>query len=1073
MANTNPPTAEEPDAPPEKISPSGFMRKLRPQYYSDTADRVSYVLDEATFGHHLETITSRNQTHEFELFVRKLCQRAICPNLRPQTGPEGGGDSKADTETYPVADEISRIYIGELDSGKERWAFAFSAKKKWTEKVRKDVKEIVGTGRSYDRIICVTSRFARSKDRARLEDDLTRDYGVPVVIHDRSWIMAEILEKDRRDLAFNYLGIGEAKNDPLRLGPTDYSRAQQLAEIEKSLDDPDAFRNMERQRVSEALIAAKLSRNLERPRIETDGRFQRAIRLANEDGNYRQKLEAQYEHIRTGFWWFDDVVLGDNSYTAFETMALTTDHMANVELLCNLHQLLVIAVEHGHLSREECHLDERAVTLREALEKIAANKGRPNNSLEAQASLQLTRLNMAMIDRKREELPDIWREYGQILERAKGMGEFKADRLVTIVDIVGNVAGNDPAYNELIEKLANFVADRASEAEGSLILLRRAHQLDIAADRIDVIRLLGKAATGLSKKEYAEHFIEALHHLMIAYRGAGLLWAARATCIMAAAAIIVEGEEDSYVPAIFVPTMKVWAWIALQLRHVPDFLLAMQLLNGALAGLPLTEESKELVRQDVQELEYAFGSVVLNLSDEELKPLEKLPDILEALQLFMTRTALLYTLGYEAVLREDGSLPPSETDEDIKGLLSALASQPVTKETWGPLILNDEGQQIFSAAILGMTVEISFQGDRQLIPVAEVILGSLEAFLATAIDQRVIPHTERFRITLIESPDISEPKIETSNLDMTTTVTWPAGLSVMSHDRHRIIRKSLIELSGQILAATCVIGDVTALLDKLYGDEAVDARMAMIAAAPTSYHRLVSANLSRLSDWEDAVKKEYPLKKPRPQLTLVDLNVPEPEEDDDDTRATPRLTNHRAMSIRSVIDVHAWDQVGWKGTCYLNYGPGRPPGLAFMFENVDAARKIFERWRERFGNRDTDEEIYIAIIRHLPAQGPHHYLMMVRSKLPDALPRDPKRAILTVSQSIIMTPDSDRNLQLFLDAYQEVGEFYLLPAVFGNGVPEVIPELAILKRNISIKDAANVGERDIEAMELRRRSKAT
>jgi len=29
---------------------------------------------------------------------------------------------------------------------------------------------------------------------------------------------------NRKDLAFNYLGIGEQKDDPLRLGPTDYLR---------------------------------------------------------------------------------------------------------------------------------------------------------------------------------------------------------------------------------------------------------------------------------------------------------------------------------------------------------------------------------------------------------------------------------------------------------------------------------------------------------------------------------------------------------------------------------------------------------------------------------------------------------------------------------------------------------------------------------------------------------------------------------------------------------------------------------------------------------------------------------
>ena len=82
------------------------MRELRPQYYSDTEDHASYVLNAPTLDHHLDTITSRNETHGFELFARKLCERVICPNLRPPTGHEGGGDSKADAETYPVADEI-------------------------------------------------------------------------------------------------------------------------------------------------------------------------------------------------------------------------------------------------------------------------------------------------------------------------------------------------------------------------------------------------------------------------------------------------------------------------------------------------------------------------------------------------------------------------------------------------------------------------------------------------------------------------------------------------------------------------------------------------------------------------------------------------------------------------------------------------------------------------------------------------------------------------------------------------------------------------------------------------------
>ena len=681
----------------ESISPSRFMRQLRPEHYSDTEDHVLYVLDPGTLDHHLETITSRNQTHDFELFARKLCERTTCPNLRPQTGPEGGGDSKADSETFPVADEISRFYIGEPNSGRE-WAFAFSAKKRWAEKARHDVKGIVETGRPYDRIICVTSRFARAKDRANLEDELSREYGIPVTIHDRSWIVKEVIENDRKDLAFNYLKVGETRSDPFRLGPKDYSRAQQLAAIEKSIDDPEACRGAELQRVSDALVAAKLSRSLERPRTETDGRFTRAIRLAKADGTFRQQLEAQYESIWFAYWWFDDVQLLNGSYRAFEEQVLQSDHAANLELVCNLFQLLVNSVIHGFLTREDAQLDDRAAAIRAALKGAAANKTRPNNSLEAETSLLIIRQNFVLLDRKHDEMADIWSGYSDILSRAAGLGEFNAKRLVSMIEILGTVAGNDPDYNTRVEQLADFVSKRSSEAEGALVLLKRAKQLD-TSERIDIIRLLGKAVIGLNKKEYTEQLVEALHLLMIAYRGAGLLWAARATCAMAAASIIIEGEEDSTIPVTFVPTMKVWCWIALGLRHIPDFLFGIQMLNGALVTLPLAEESKEKVQNDIRALEYAFGSICLNLTDGELSQLSTLPDILEGLGLFMARAALLYTLGYAALLREDGSIPKAETDEGMTELFTMLASQPVAKQTQAPLVTNQQGQQNRSATM--------------------------------------------------------------------------------------------------------------------------------------------------------------------------------------------------------------------------------------------------------------------------------------------------------------------------------------------------------------------------------------
>jgi hypothetical protein len=1044
------------------------MRELRPEYYSDTQSRDAYILDQTTLEYHLDTLTSRNQTHDFEIFARKLCERAICPNLRPQTGPEGGGDSKADSETFSVAPEISVTYIGEIAGGSERWAFAFSAKKKWKEKARNDVKGIVETGRNYKKIICVTSQFARAKDRADLEDKLSKEFGIPVTIHDRAWIVKEVIENDRKDLAFNYLGVGQAVTVSHRLGPTDYSRSQQLADIEKTLGDLEAFRGMETQRVTEALVAAKLSRGLEQPRVEIDGRFVRAIRLADADGNYRQRLEARYEQIWTGFWWFDDFDLLKAAYGDFEKEALKSDHSANVAFLCNLHQLLVNSVVYGHMTREACDLDKRTATLRQALEKIANNKERPNNALEAETSILIIRMNEVVLNEKPDELQGVWRDFMNVLERAAGLGEFKAERLGQMIEIGGRLAGNDAVYNELVEKLADFVSKRSSEAEGSLILLKRAKQLDFA-DRIEMIRLLGKAAYGLTKKEYADQLIEATQHLAVAYRSAGLLWAARAACVFAIARIAIEGEEESTIPVIFLPTVKLWGWIALSLRHLPDVLSAIQLLNGALQTLPLTDDSKERLENDIRELEYGLACILLNLTDDEVRKLEGVPDILEGLELFAARSALLYTLGHSDVLREDGSLPATESDEVVNESYSLLASQPLAKQTRGVLIVNGTDRQCLTTSILGMRVEVYFEGSDTLTLVAEAILGSLEAFFATAIEERVIAHTEKFKISLIESAEVSEPTVVTEALDMEAFVRWPHGLSVVNYARHAEMRSFFVEVSANVLATTMVIDDVTAFIDKLYDDEGAQRRMAMIATAANSYHRVMSRYVSRLPDWKEAVRRQYPAKAPRPQLKLVDIPVPESDDEDDVTEGPEGPISHQAIRVQSVIDTHAWDRAQWKATGFLQYR--ERPGIALVFKDEVAAKKIFERWRERFGNDDAKEEIHLAIIKNLPEQDPHHYIVMVTSKSPEAADLDPKQSVVFATRSMTMTPPNSSNLERFLTEYGTPREFYLMPAIISpQGALTMFHDVAILKRAISVKDAKDLGPNDVEGLALRLRS---
>lgn len=1049
-------------AKPSRLSPSCFMRNLRSEYYSDSEDKSSYSLDAPLLEFQLETITQRNQTHDFELFCRKLCERAICPNLRPQTGPEGGGDSKADSETYPVADEITSIYIGEPNSGHERWAFAFSAKERWAEKVRADVKGLAETGRKYDRIICVTSRSARAKDRVGLEDELTKQYQVPVTIHDRSWIVKEVIEGDRKDLAFNYLHVGQEVSDPLRLGPSDYSRTRQLADIERALANPDAFQGMERQRVTEALVAAKLSRNLERPRTETDGRFIRAIRLAEADGSAYQKLEAHYEALWTEFWWFDDVNLVNQSYSVFEKMVLGSTDARDYELLGNLFQLLVNSVIHKLLTPETAQLDARAAKLRQGLEAVAADGTRPNNALEAQTSLLILRLGMACVAKKKEELPTIWTEFGDILDKASGMGEFDADRSVRMIEVAGQVAGDDPAYGELIEKVAAFVSARKGEAEGALVLLKCAQNLDFD-NNFEMLRLLGKAVIDLSKREYAPHLIEALQLLTMAYRSAGLLWAARATCASATASLVIEGEKDGELPAGFVPTMKLWAWIALELGYVPDFLSTIQLLNGALAGLPLTEDSKRRVQDDLRELDLAFGSKFLTLSETELRTSSILPDLLERLGLFMARSALLHALGYSDVLRTDGSLPAEESDEDARRIYSIWASQPVAQQIRQPFIWNDTGNQVRSTSVLGMAINLAHGGTNHSILAAEVILAALEAFFATAIEHRVAPHTEGSHIELVEGAPDDKPVVEAKEFESLVTVHWPISLSLRDFEKQDEVRKFLLQIAAVVLHHTCATKSIKELIQTLFANESVMHRIAMISTSANSYSRAMAKVLPRLQDWPTDNLKAYPLRDDRSGIEVIDLAK---EVFPDKTVNVGEIpTDHRALSVRSVIDVHAWDKAEWKGVAYAQFRSDFSPSLALMFKDADAARRIFAGWRERFGVHDEKDEIYIGVVRSLSRKYPHHYGVIVTSRMPEN--SDPRRLMIFTTRSLTMEAKTDVHLTRFLDSYARFGAYYLLPVILdANGEAGFLTDLAILKRALAVKQASEVSETDVEAILL-------
>lgn len=90
--------------------PYEFYKQMHPDQFSDSKIIRASKLDRTFFDYYLNTLTSRGEEKKFEVFCRRIAEKEICPNLLPQTGPTGGGDSKVDSETYLF--QINYLYYG-------------------------------------------------------------------------------------------------------------------------------------------------------------------------------------------------------------------------------------------------------------------------------------------------------------------------------------------------------------------------------------------------------------------------------------------------------------------------------------------------------------------------------------------------------------------------------------------------------------------------------------------------------------------------------------------------------------------------------------------------------------------------------------------------------------------------------------------------------------------------------------------------------------------------------------------------------------------------------------------------
>lgn len=1093
---TQPTVASSKTAKPEQqtiptlrnISPREFLKARRPEKFSDSTVQDQQSLSRSMLEYYLDTLTNRSQEVEFENFARKLAQKEICPNLLPHTGPTGGGDSKVDSETYPVADALSMAWFSGIgrEAAGERWAFAFSAMKQWQNKVRSDVEKIAKTERKYSKAFFVTNQYVKDKARAKIEDELGKKYKLDVRIFDRKWILDRVFENKHEALAIEELKLSVPTNQATKIGPLDLQKREALEQIEMRIKDAAESKRYSYVFVEDCLKAAKLARGLELPRTEIDGRFLRAKLAAQEHGNETQKLLAAYQWAWTTYWWFEDYKQFSEVYEEVEKRSKGSEKIDDLELLSNLWFSLHSAVRFNFLDTRAAKFNERTDVLVREFQRLEKLQDRPSGALQAEASRLLIQLLLSPPSKADPLLDDL----RKVIRRCTGLIGFPLEMLVDILTEAGKLLGDRPAYDRLYDSIIRTVAERQGELSAARLLLQRgAQQLDDNKP-YEAIRSLGRSLGWLYKQESRAEMIQALYFCGNAYERVGLLWAARGVVLIAASlgSQIIRSPSD--VSSIHMACCDKLRWIELRLGRFPQILAWDEIYIGL--KKILKERGYNLKRFDDHEEDFdaILGILILKASLWELKNLTRLPQILEWLNLPMAADSLRFALGYTDELPEE-PFSDENRETEINSFFQKLRHQPASEDL-PPKPLLYEGQKVvLRSVVLGCQIAAESQNSSPCIELAESILAAFESLLATSIQDRLIARepvlTINVRISDFATMPFSFSLEDVKGLPHLEVTCAAFNPNKMSPDAQNEIKNCLGKLIITVMARICLMrDDVKQTIEKLFNEE-----RALERAINYTNSFIVIGNVlgdsprTTLDSWITPKAQDYPLKRTE-EWDAKERTTPATE---NGTKRTSRRADSKAemppgleemegakhtdMQIVSLIRESLWNKAEWFGTGFFHSTNSSMPSIAgLLFKNGAAGREIFEAWHKEIGKTDKDERLRLTIIRGISRRNPYSYRVVITAnrKFERSATEGRIKYIGLMARMNTLTPKNGANLNLFIEKYREFGGcYYVGSAPFPSGASEPSPDMQslILKRELNIREAWEIGRHDPDMAGIR------
>jgi len=933
------------------------------------------------------------------------------------------------------------------------------------------VAKIAGTKRGYSNVFFVTNQFVKDKDRAALEAELKLKYGFEVRIFDRTWIVGCVFDHNRIELAIETLGLDVELRPRKLTGPRDLSNERRLEQLEKEIDDPLRYTGAQYHLVEDCLQAALLSRNLELPRVDVEGRFERAQRIAQEVGYPQQLLRVSYNRAWTCFWWYDDLKEFLRHYAVVEEFALKSSSAEDLQWLVNIWQLLNSSCRSGRLDPGECQLEQHTQVLINSLEALQQERTRVNNSHHARTELIFIKL--ARQATRSEDIGPLLLELRDAIREARGLISYPFEPLPRIVEELGNVFTDLPEYDDLLEEATSTAQERLSQQEAGRMLLARGIQKLRANRPYEAIVYFGRAQQSLAMRESRWEISESLFMCGSAYEAGGLFWAARANVLSSLNQVLNDHRDTGFIAPRAATCAQKLAWIEIELGRVACAISWMELADLLAGAAKLADKALKTFTEVRWNQDAVLGILFLRAKQADLRYLQYLPDVLEQHGLDLSRIALLYALGYEDQIRSEELMPEGETAEQAREFFIKWLNQPAAADLPEHLV-GTVGKMTFLSNVLGCRLRLVVEDDDESIFLSERILGAIEALLSTSLGEDVFPYREDYTVRVERSNRAKGmPELE---------IDHEGGFSIVRHNGNILTVAGtednwFLEMISLLISQIIITPDEPdGYLRRIFGEQLGLSRALNFTetSVPVSNIFGSSAKL-RLADWNT---HENPAAYTCKRLVawhhgLIPEKASKGWEDlEMGSGAPPKelydrsSLKHSARHVSSIINQALWDKAKWNAVAYVwSSDLDEPPYIALGFQNGDAGKAIFRDLIDKLGPDDKQNRLRISIITGLNKAFPNKYGVVIGSNLPNDGAFESGRELISISRVHHMDNTNPLNLKMFKERFDRAGRFWLMAAHWPNEqTPPVLYNKAIMtKTAIRIAPAWQLDENDLDS----------